>query len=88
MSNQERFPRESGFTTGAKALSIAFTVSVVALLVTRTPLHLPEAAALPPPAVVEQTVGEAGTHGLALSAQQYEDAVRAAKQDDSPAPTF
>ena len=88
MSNQERFARKSQFSTGAKAASIAITVGLAALLVARTPLHLSEAAMLPAPTVVEQAEGQTATVGLTLSAEQYEAAVRAAKQDDPAAPTF
>jgi hypothetical protein len=88
MTNQERFARKSQFATGAKAASIVFTVGLVALLVARTPLHLSEASLVPAPTVLEQSEGRTGTVGLTLTQEQYEAAVRAAQQDDPPAPTF
>ncbi len=88
MSNQERFARKSRFTTGAKAASIVFTVGLAALLMARTPLPLSEAYLVPAPTVIERSEGPTGTVGLALSADQYEAAVRAAKEDDPPAPSF
>lgn len=88
MSDQERFAGKSRFSNGAKAASVVFTVGLAALLVARTPLHLSEASVLPAPTVVEQSEVQTGTPGLTLSAEQYEAAVRAAKQDDAPAPTF
>lgn len=88
MSNRERFARKSQFATGAKAASIVFTVGLAALLVVRGPLHLSEAAMVPAPTVVERSEAPTGTVGLTLSAEQYEAAVRAAKQDDPPAPSF
>jgi hypothetical protein len=88
MSNQERFAGKSRFSTGAKAASVVFTVGLAALLMARTPMHLPEASLVPAPTVVEQSEGQTGAPGLTLSAEQYEVAVRAAKQEDAPAPTF
>ena len=88
MSNQERFAGKSHFTTSAKAVSIVLTAGFVALLVSRTPSHLTEESLLPAPAAVEQSDGQAGTAGLTLSAEQYEAAARAARQDDPPIASF
>jgi hypothetical protein len=88
MSNRERFARKTHFTTSAKAVSIVLTAGFVALLVSRTPMHLTEEYVLPAPTVAEQSDGQAGPIGLTLSAEQYEAAVRSAKQDDPPIASF
>jgi hypothetical protein len=88
MNRKERFARESHFSTCAKAVSVVFTVGVVAVLMARTPLHLTEASVLPAPTAVEQPDSLAGTVSLTLSAQQSEAAARTAVQDDPPIPTF
>jgi hypothetical protein len=88
MSNQERFAGKSHFTTSAKAVSIVLTAGFVALLVSRAPSHLTEEHLAPAPAAVEQPAGQAGTAGWTLSAEQYESAARAARQDDPPISSF
>ena len=88
MSNQDHFPRKPHSTTSATVVSIAITAAFVALLVSRTPLHLPEEPLLPAPAAVAQSDGQAGTPRFTLSAEQYESAAKAATQDDPPIASF
>ena len=88
MSNQERFPGKPHFTTSAKVVSIAITAAFAALLVSRTPLHMTEESLLPTPAAVAQSDGQAVTPPFTLSAEQYESAAKAAKQDDPPIASF
>jgi len=51
-------------------------------------MHLTEEYMLPAPPAAEHSEGQAGTLGLTLSAEQYEAAVRAAKQDTPPVASF
>ena len=88
MSNQERFAKKSHFTTSAKAVSIAITAAFVALLVARAPLHMTEESLVPAPAAIAQSDGQLGTRSFTLSAEPYESAARAAKQDDPPIASF
>jgi len=88
MNRAERFARESHFTMGAKAMSIVFTVGIIALLVARTTLHPGEEAMVSTPPAVEQANGDVGAFGSTLPRQEAEAAARAAKQDDPPIATF
>jgi len=87
MSNRERFAGKSHFTMSAKAVSIVLTAGFVALLVSRAPSHLTEEHLAPAPTAVEQPAGQ-GIAGSTLSAEQYESAARAARQDDPPISSF
>jgi hypothetical protein len=90
MTRKQRLAREAECTGNAKVVSMVFVAAVAALLLAvqmKSGVSAPEAQAKP--AAIEQPAEQTGVAAsLHLSQPEYDADVRAAKQDDSPAPTF